>query len=295
MTFLRLSRGRAARLAVAALVACWLAFPIFAQLRQSSANPAAVRRQPVLVELFTSEGCSDCPPADALLAKLDANQFVPGAQAIVLSEHVTYWDTQGWRDPFSLDAVTARQRTFSQNLGLSDVYTPQMVVDGTEQFVGNDAAALIRAVARAAGRPKQEITIENAQWADGTVSFSVRAAASPETKMIVALAENETHSEVLRGENAGRTLYHVAVVPVIKEFGSNSADGRPLRLSTAEIAGTDKTAGPLRLVVFLVGRSNDRVVGVAEQRLRQQTSAVSAEVRLSSVSPAGSRPPHRLP
>lgn len=147
MAFPRLSRGSAARLILAAVIAFWLAFRAFAQLPQGSRNPAAVHRQPVLVELFTSEGCSDCPPADALLAKLDAEQFVPGAQAIVLSEHVTYWDTQGWRDPFSLDAVTTRQREYGQDFGLSDVYTPQIVVDGAAQSVGGNAAKLIQEVA----------------------------------------------------------------------------------------------------------------------------------------------------
>lgn len=269
MSFSWLHPGFAARLALAVIAACALSTPAWVQSSHGSPASQPELRQPVLVELFTSEGCSDCPPADALLARLDATQFVPGAQAIVLSEHVTYWDHQGWRDPFSLDAVTARQQQYSQDFGLSDLYTPQMVVDGAEQFVGSDSTALIRAVTLAAARPMLPISIQNARWTGDTVRFSVRAPASSNAKLIAVLAENETHSEVSAGENAGRTLHHVAVVRVLREYGSNVADGRALSLSTAGLLSADKSAGPLRLVVFLADRSKDHVEAVAEQTLAQ--------------------------
>jgi hypothetical protein len=240
---------------------------------QSSRNSVQILSstpsQPVLVELFTSEGCSDCPPADALLAKLDASQFVPGAQAIVLSEHVTYWNDLGWRDPFSLDAMTARQQQYEARFGLTSIYTPQMVVDGAEQFVGNDSSRLSAAVARAAATPKLKITIEDAHLGDGSVSFSVRGGGNAGATLVGVLAQNATRSEVAHGENAGRTLHHVAVVRVIKEFGSKADDGRPLRLDDTTSSSSDKTAGPLRLVVFLADRKTGHVVAVAEQRVGQ--------------------------
>jgi len=232
--------------------------------------PAADRREPVLVELFTSEGCSDCPPADALLAELDATQFVPGAQAIVLSEHVTYWNHDGWTDPFSLDDLTDRQNQYKIQFGLSDVYTPQIVVDGAEPMVGNDRNKVESAIGRAAATPKLEVQIVAAhQSADHSVNFSVHAPADAKATLVAALAENATRSEVARGENKGRTLNHVAVVRVLKEFGSSAVDGRPLRLSGPKRSSAEAAGNPLRLVVFLVSRKNGHVLAVAEQTLSQ--------------------------
>lgn len=230
---------------------------------QSLQLATSPHRQPVLVELFTSEGCSDCPPADALLARLDTTQFVPGAQAIVLSEHVTYWNHLGWRDPFSLEQMDQRQQRYGSRFALDGVYTPQVVVDGTEQMVGNDSAAVSRAMARASLAPKVELAIDSAQRIDGGVQFSIRGTA-PNANLVAALAEDATRSEVARGENAGRTLHHVAVVRVLKDFGSNAKG--TLKLSGSNL--TPATGGmPVRLVVFLTDRKSGRVLGVAERSL----------------------------
>lgn len=261
--------------ATALMVASFLCAVLWAQQKQVSAIP--VQRQPVLVELFTSEGCSDCPPADALLAKLDQQQFVPGADAIVLSEHVTYWNHQGWRDPFSLDALDARQQAYAREFALSEVYTPQAVVDGAEQLVGSDAAKLKMAVAHAANEPKVDIEIENAhREPDGAIDFTVRAANKGKGRLVAALAENATVSEVSRGENAGRTLHHVAVVRAMKEFSGSAADGRKLELNDPDAANGKSSGEPLRVVVFLEDRWNGHVMGAAEQTLRPGSTAISA-------------------
>jgi hypothetical protein len=223
----------------------------------------------VLVELFTSEGCSSCPPADALLARLDADQFVDGAQAIVLSEHVTSYDQQGWRDPFSLDVVTYRQQDYADQFKLSSPYTPQAVVDGTTQVLGSNQRALSSAIAHAALSPKQELTIGNAQWSVDSVHFTVHSAAAPRAMLVAVLAEDVTHSTVTSGENAGRTLLHVAVTRALKKMDAGFADGRPLtlKLPSANKSKSTGNAVPLRLVVFLADKHSGQVIAVAEETI----------------------------
>ena len=233
-------------------------------LRQASGTTA---RSPVLVELFTSEGCSDCPPADALLSRLDQEQFVPGARAIVLSEHVTYWNQQGWHDPFSMQQMDERQRDYVYRFGLQDSYTPQAVVDGEIQFVGNNPNAMAQAVEKAASTPKEPLAIQNAHWDKGGVDFSVQAQANDRTRLEAALAEDATRVDVASGENAGRTLHHVAVVRVLKDFGTKGLDGRPLRLSDSDLMHGADAKVPVRLVVFVEDRKTGHVLAVAEQTL----------------------------
>ena len=236
---------------------------------QTPATSPSDHRVPVLVELFTSEGCSDCPPADDLLARLDATQFVPNADAIVLSEHVTYWDRQGWRDPFSLDEMTQRQQSYEFHFNLADSYTPQAVIDGAAQMVGNNAPAVERAVAEAATKAKHELSIENAQWSAGNATFSVHGSSDNNARLVAVLAADATHSDVARGENAGRTLHHVAVVRVMKEFDAASADGRALKLSGGPLNHKEESSGSVRLVVFLVDHKTGHVLAVAEQKLQR--------------------------
>ena len=259
----------AGRTCAALLVAGALNFVIPQLSGQAATSSAAPQRVPVLVELFTSEGCSDCPPADALLAKLDAAQPISGAQAIVLSEHVTYWNHQGWSDPFSLDAMTERQEDYVRRFGLDSSYTPQMVVDGTDQFVGSNTRALVAAIEKEAKTPTQSVAIIGAQWDHGAAQFSVHASAPSGAKLMAVLAADATHEEVSAGENAGRTLHHTAVVRVMKEFGADAADGRELKLPGGPLTQKTEAAGPVRLVVFLVDRKTGHVLGAAEQTLQR--------------------------
>jgi hypothetical protein len=236
---------------------------------QAVPSTATAQRVPVLVELFTSEGCSDCPPADALLAKLDATQPIAGTQAIVLSEHVTYWNHLGWSDPFSFDAMSQRQEEYARQFGLDSNYTPQMVVDGTEQFVGSDGRALVAAMTKQAKMPKQNLAIATAKWDQGSAQFSVRANAPAGTKLVAVIAADATHSEVARGENAGRTLHHIAVVRVMKEYSADAADGRELNLAGGPLTQKSEVSGPVRLIIFLVDRKTGHVLGAAEQTLNR--------------------------
>jgi hypothetical protein len=173
---------------------------------------------PVLVELFTSEGCSSCPPADALLIRLEAEQPVPGAQIIGLSEHVDYWDGLGWRDPFSSSGFTERQEVYRRALGEPASYTPQMVVDGRTALVGSLEADIRRTIARAAASPKAEMRL---RWTGAMTSdvstIRIRIASLPElpdgesAELWLAVTETGLATNVLRGENARRRLRHTAV------------------------------------------------------------------------------------
>lgn len=257
------------------LVFAWLGvfaggFGLLAAGQSAAAQDSALHDKPVLVELFTSEGCSDCPPADRLLEELDKTQPIAAAHAIVLSEHVTYWDHQGWRDPFSLEEMTERQKEYVSRFGLQDSYTPQMVVDGAAQFVGNNSRALEAAMETAAARPKGELKIEKARWENGAAEFTVRGSADAGVRLVAVLAADETHSKVAYGENAGRTLHHVAVVRVMKEFGGNTVDGRELKIAGGSLTHKEEANGPVRLVVFLVDHKTGHVLGAAEETVMRQ-------------------------
>jgi hypothetical protein len=180
-------------------------------------------RTPVLAELFTSEGCSSCPPADLLLRKLDQLQPIPGARVIVLSEHVDYWNQLGWKDPFSSAEFSRRQSDYARVLG-ADVYTPQLVIDGRDAFVGSDAQPIQAAIARAAARVKTpvRITAASRESAEAAVSISIPALARGKADVWVALADESDRSSVQRGENTGRTLDHVAVLRSLRKVASVS-------------------------------------------------------------------------
>ena len=229
----------------------------------AAADTAAA--QPVLVELFTSDGCPSCPAADDLIAKLDATQFVPGAQAIVLSEHVTYFDHDGWRDPYSSEAMTKRQQKYGANLGLESSYTPQVIVDGAAQVVGSDLEGLKKAIVQAATLPKPEIQIEDLGSTEDEINFAAYAPAGMNGTLMAALAEDVDEPIIAKGENVSRTVHHVAVVLVLNDMGPDVADGRPLTLKLPSAIADGRQSEKLRLVVFLADQSNGRVLGVAER------------------------------
>jgi len=190
----------------------WILFP---------AAALAAPANPILVELFTSEGCSDCPPADAFLKALDAAQPIPGAQLIVLEEHVDYWDDQGWRDPFSSHAFTLRQSEYVERLHVKNgPYTPQMVIDGSEAFVGSDRPQAGRAFAKEIPVPKISVQISAIHIEDGKILAHLEIGAAPlKAEVFIAVALDHAESQVLKGENGGRQLQHVAVVERLDSVG----------------------------------------------------------------------------
>ena len=210
---------------------------------------------PVLVELFTSEGCSSCPPADQLLAKLSAVQPVPGVDFIVLSEHVDYWNRLGWKDPYSAQLFSERQSRYAAVLGSDDVYTPEAVIDGRTGVVGSNSGGVLSAIREAAKETKTPLTL--AVQRDGNqVNVSVQQAGQAE--LWVALVEASTTSQVMHGENSGRTLQHVGVVRSLQHL-KNGAGGITINPAWG--------AKGLRVVAFAQEKRSLRIVGAAQAAL----------------------------
>lgn len=190
---------------------------------QPPAPAASGPRVPVVVELFTSDGCSSCPPADRVFSGLVQNQPIAGAQVIALGLHVDYWDQLGWKDPASLALATARQQAYGRVWGADRVYTPQAVVDGSSEMVGSDEGAVRRAIERAARQPHARVS-ENVSVDGSTIAADVSVdAVPPDVKepleALLFLTEDGLTSNVKLGENAGRTLHHDAVVRAMYPLG----------------------------------------------------------------------------
>jgi hypothetical protein len=240
-------------------------------LDQQAASGAAKPATPVLVELFTSEGCSSCPPADKLLAQIDTRQPVNGAQAIILEEHVDYWDDQGWRDPFASAAATQRQKEYAFTLH-AEVYTPQMVVDGRTELLGSDPNAAQHAIEKASAAPKPSLELT---WVGATatmggpkllhvragkLSDADNASASKSAEVFLAITESHLHSDVRRGENAGRGLEHDGVVRKLTSLGKANSSGEfSFDLQTGVKLSPDWKRENIRVVVFVQDTHSRRI------------------------------------
>jgi hypothetical protein len=220
---------------------------------------------PVLVELFTSEGCSSCPPADALLSRLGRTQPVRGADIIVLEEHVDYWDRLGWKDPFSSAAATARQNEYGEAFGGSQVYTPQMIVDGRAEFVGSSDTDALRAIRTASQTAKPAVQLS---WEkDETLAIHIEplnnAVKRDGQQVFLVVAENMLHSDVKRGENAGRALEHDGVVRQLMPLGKIDAAPAGFSSSVVVHSAREWSRANLRAVVFVQEPHNRHVLAAA--------------------------------
>jgi len=225
-------------------------------------------RTPVLVELFTSEGCSSCPPADQFLEKLD-RQPVAGLEIIVLSEHVDYWNHIGWRDPYSAHLSSERQSVYGKRFGLDSVYTPQMVVDGSSEFVGSNPALADRAFAKALSVPKISVHLSliSADPSSGIHVHLETGALEPslgarEAEAQIAVALSRAESQVSSGENAGHRLAHVSVVRSLVKVGVLKR-GQGLSQDIHLNLGPVSDSHNLRLIAFVQEPQQGRVLGAA--------------------------------
>lgn len=177
----------------------------------------------VLVELFTSEGCSSCPPADRLLSEM-VNDDDDSVEVIALSFHVDYWDYIGWKDPYARETFTQRQRTYARKFYANQVYTPQMVVNGKYEFVGSDRSKWESHLDKLrTNKMDYNITLESSVISKGTLSVWVSSTTSEKVILNVAIVERSLSQEVTRGENRGKKLEHDNVV---RSFESRQFDGK---------------------------------------------------------------------
>ncbi len=235
------------------------------------------KRLPVIVELFTSEGCSSCPPADKVLAELENTQPIAGVEIIALSEHVDYWNYIGWSDPFSSEAFSARQGAYASVFNNDGVYTPQMVVDGQAEFIGSNSEKARTAIARLAKIPKAEVAIDSAQAeTPSTVKLKVSVAKLPKlstgdiAEVLVAITETNLSSQVVRGENTGRKLNHTAVVRELRSLGSVHSSTKPFETETTVMLGKDWKRGNLKAVAFVQERRQKRILGATLVNLAER-------------------------
>jgi hypothetical protein len=231
------------------------------------ADPPAERR-PVVVELFSSEGCSSCPPADTVLSRLAREQPVAGAEVIALELHVDYWNSLGWVDPFSSPAFTARQRAYADAFGQRGVYTPQLVVDGAAELVGSNDAGAREAIASAAREAKTKVQVTRS---GDRVSIAVTDAneSAAAADVWLAVTEEGLSTAVPRGENRGATLAHGPVVRTLDRLQELARGTRGPLVKEVEV-----TVQPawrregLRAVAFVQQRGSLRITGAGAVSLR---------------------------
>ena len=229
----------------------------------SAADSVQPARTPVLVELFTSEGCSSCPPADALLIKLHNTQPVAGVNVIALEEHVDYWDRQGWRDPFSSAEFTARQWRYTELVHVDAAYTPEMLIDGQTEFPGSDSDRALSELAKAGRNAKTPVRLTLRDKGAERVSLAVAVGAGSSGDVLLAITESELASDVARGENAGHHLKHSEVVRKLITIGKLK-EGKTFSTDTGVKLQREWKPENLSAVVFIQDHSSGKVLGAAE-------------------------------
>ena len=240
---------------------------VTAQSKQTKPNqptkPVETKAKPaVLVELFTSEGCSSCPPADRVLSQLEKEQSNADAEIITLALHVDYWNYLGWKDEFSSKQFSERQSGYADRFKLDSIYTPQMVVDGQTQFVGSNLGTANKAISDSAKNQKANIEISNA---GDKLKIKISGAPNHDDSYVwLAIAEDDLKTNVRRGENGGKTLDHVSVVREMKLLGNLAAADKTFESETALQFDSKWKKENLKFVVFVQGKDSKKVFGVSK-------------------------------
>jgi hypothetical protein len=255
-----------------AILVCLLIFGYWHGVASASSGDDSAK-QLVVVELFTSEGCSDCPPADMLLKNLSEKQPLNGVEILALEEHVDYWNSDKWVDPFSSVDFSMRQQQYAATLHAGDVYTPQMVVDGNSQFIGSRTREATDQIRWAAAHKKGRLLLTSvAGQKEHTRSFELRldpssaALNSSPLELWVAITEKGLSSQVNGGENSGAILQHA---PVVRLLHKQQAVTAPLANPISFTVSLHKSWNPANLIV---------VAFLADPKSRQIQAAGYASV-----------------
>jgi hypothetical protein len=237
-----------------------------------------------VAELFTSEGCSSCPPADEVLSELIHRQPVRGVRVLGLGEHVDYWDRLGWRDPFSSAALTARQSEYeSRVFRTGSIYTPQLVVDGQFERVGSDVNAVHRAIRQAARTPTAAVDVMFTRAPDATVHVDVHVDVPRDVTIhgaadvLVAVTEDNLVSDVRHGENRGRTLRHSAVVRTLMHVGVLTPQDQAFSTTASVPLPPEWKIENIRVISFVQEQQSRRIVGAGWAVVGQPTATRSGD------------------
>ncbi len=228
-------------------------------------------RTPVLVELFTSEGCSSCPPAERILADLQKEQPYDGVEIITMALHVDYWDDLGWKDPFASPLFTQRQRVYDRKFRTGRIYTPQMVVDGDYEFIGSNQQKAAEAVNKAVKQKKATLQVSGSQ---GKLNIAIsNIPKHSDATVYLAFVEDNLGSRVQRGENAGKNLTHISVVRALKGLGRIGAAESSFDIELPLQLDSSWSRERLNAVVFVQENANRRILGAIRKSIEQLVPA----------------------
>jgi hypothetical protein len=221
-------------------------------------------RQPVLVELFTSEGCSSCPPADRQLTFLETQQPVSGAEVITLAFHVDYWDRLGWKDVYSSAEFSERQNQYVQRMKLTSSYTPQMVVDGRAEFVGSNGGQAMDAIAKAVVQPKAVVDIK---LTESNAEIEIASVPKHESATVyLAAAEDGIVTDVRNGENGGKKLPHISVVRKLEIVGQLKSADTMFKGSAKLPTGSGWNHKNIKYIVFAQEDVSGRMIAIGKAK-----------------------------
>lgn len=219
----------------------------------------------VLVELFTSEGCSSCPPADKVLARLQKEQPVENVEIVPLSLHVDYWNYLGWKDEFSSSAFSARQNGYAEKFKIDAIYTPQMVVDGEKQFVGSQFETAVNSVRETSKIKKSDVRIS---LENDKVKIDVSDLPAHDAAYVwFVIAEDDLQTNVKRGENSGRKLPHAAVAREMKLLETLPGNAKNFNSAQMLAFKPNWKKENLSIIVFVQGKDSKKIFAVGKKRL----------------------------